>query len=71
MCTPTSLALVRASFRATANNNRGGREEDREEDAAREQEEGASERAREKKEGGFGITSANRSSQETGDELQK
>lgn len=28
MCTPTSLALVRASFRATTNNDRGEREED-------------------------------------------
>ena len=28
MCTPTSLALVKASFRATTNNDRGEREED-------------------------------------------
>lgn len=28
VCTPTSLALVRASFRATTNNDRGEREED-------------------------------------------
>ncbi len=35
MCTPTSLALVRASFRATTNNDRGEREEEGERDAVK------------------------------------
>lgn len=40
VCTPTSLALVRASCRATTNNDRGEREEDGGKDVVREHEEG-------------------------------
>lgn len=76
VCTPTSLALVRASFRATTNNDRGEREEDGGKrrskrggigkESVREIDEGGR-----REEGGLGITSANHSSRETGDELQK
>lgn len=73
MCTPTSLTLVRASFRDTTNNNRGEREEDGEK--RRSKKRMVTESVREiegrKEEGGLGIASANHSSQETYDELQK
>lgn len=74
VCTPTSLTLVRASLRDTTNNNRGEGEEDGEEDAVRKARMGT-ESVREiegrQEEGGLGIASANHSSQETYDELQK
>lgn len=59
-------------FRATTNNNRAERGNDGKKKKMQQRKKwGVRGREKWKKEGGLGITSANHSSPETGDELQK